>query len=83
MFVRSFDTKSAPRISRKRFDLESVNFKKTSTQTLAATTPDMTSSSTSRNVGSYREKQSKISPPTVSGRIYRERLKLGSLNFTH
>ena len=47
MFVRSivrlFDTKSAPRISRKPFDLESPNFMGTSTPILSTARPDMTS----------------------------------------
>ena len=47
MFVRSFDTKSASRISRKPFDLESPYFMGTSTLTLSTAIPDMTSLSTS------------------------------------
>ena len=46
-FDRSFDTKSAPRISRKPFHLESPNFMATATPTLSTATPDLTSLSTS------------------------------------
>ena len=45
--VRSFDAKSAPRISRKTFDLELPNFIWTSIPTLSTALPDMTSLSTS------------------------------------
>ena len=41
--IRSFDTKWAPRISRKPFDLESPNFMGASTPTLSIAVPDMTS----------------------------------------
>ena len=47
MFVRSFDTKSAPRMSRKPFDLESHNFMGTSISTFSIAILDMTSLSTS------------------------------------
>ena len=43
----AFDAKSAPRISRKPFDLESPNFTGTSIPALSTTAPDMTSVSTS------------------------------------
>ena len=46
-FVRSFDTKPAPRISLKPFDLDSPNFGETSTPTLFTAAPDMTSISIS------------------------------------
>ena len=45
--VRSFDTKSALRISRKLFDLVSPNFTQTSTLTFSTASPDMTSLSAS------------------------------------
>ena len=75
--VRSFDTKSAPRISRKPVDLESPNFTGTSIPTLSTATPDMTSLSV------IAKKLSKIPPPTASGGISQERFKLGPRNFTH
>ena len=43
MFVHLFDTKSAPWVSRKPFDLESPNFTRTSVPTLSTASPDMTS----------------------------------------
>ena len=62
-FVRSFDTKTAPRISRKPFDLESPNFTKTSTLILSTVTLDMTSLFTSsrklqgKNSRKYRHRR--------------------------
>ena len=47
MFVHSFDTKSAPQISRKPFDLASPNSMGTSIPALSTATPDMPSLSTS------------------------------------
>ena len=46
-FVRLFDTKSVPGISRKPFELESPDFIGKSIPTLCTATPDMTSLSTS------------------------------------
>ena len=47
MFVRSFETKAAARISRKPFELELPNFMGPPILTLSADLPDMTSLSTS------------------------------------
>ena len=72
MFVRSFDTKSAPRISRKPFNPETPHFKGTSIPTLSTATLDRTSLSASgRNL--YGQNSRKIPHPTASGAISRER----------
>ena len=52
--VRSFDTKSAPRISRKSFDLELPNFMGTSIRKFDTTIPDMTSLSASIGSKTYK-----------------------------
>ena len=66
MFVRSFDTKSAPRISRKHSNLESTNFIGTSIPKFYVAVPDMASLSTSdrklygKNRGKYRLRRLRV-----------------------
>ena len=84
MFVRSFGTKSAPRISRKQFGLESPNFTgiqgypyRHCLQNYQIWRHCLLS------VERYSEKLSKMPLPTAAGGISRERFKLGPQNFKH
>ena len=80
--VRSFDTKSAPRIYRKTFDLESPNL-------LLLVHTGIVYSDVGYDVGIYfrseviTKKLLKIPPQAALGGISRERFKLRSRNFTH
>ena len=79
-FVRSFGTKSAPRISRKLFELDSPNFIGTSTLSLSTALPDITSLPTSGRKLWWKTVE--YTPPTASIGISRERFNRGSWNFT-
>ena len=77
-YVRSLDTKT-PQISRELFGLESQNITRTSIPILSTDTLDTMSGSILSEV--KEKKLSKISTPTASGAISRERFKLGSRYF--
>ena len=83
MFVRPFDTKSAPRISREPFDLESTNFILHGHPYRHSLQPHQIWRHYLLPFGSYSEKLSKIQPPTTSFWISQEQFKHRSRNFTH
>ena len=76
MFVRSFDTKSAPRISRKTLELESPNFIGASIPVPTMLQPYRVQRHYRLPVGSYRGKT--VEYLTALGGISRERFNLGS-----